>query len=123
MNVTEMLICKAKTETGVEVNGFIHPDSFSKKVYWYLSAIDDDCFMVTYLIDPSTIRRVTPAVDKNGKRIFEGEFVKVTGKRDGRLYFEISTMSWMIRFYEPDKYEPLCYYQSSDLELIEEPKL
>lgn len=119
---TDMLLCKANTIDGEQVEGWIYPTRSRGNKEWMLR-IDTGHHIEQVDIDPSTIRRVTPAVDKNGKRIFEGDKVRLNcdypdlENEELVINWDIDSMTWCAGAY------CLCSFEPDDLELIEEPKL
>lgn len=90
----EILFKAKRWSDGKWVYGDLNHLQDSVIIHWY----NNGC-RVADEVDPSTVCQYTGLTDKNGKKIFEGDVLKIAKKSDGiGAYFflrlNIRSMSW-----------------------------
>lgn len=90
----EILFKAKRWRDGKWVYGDLNNLQDSVIIHWY----NNGC-RVSDEVDPSTVCQYTGLTDKNGKKIFEGDVLKIAKKSDGLgAYFfprlNIRSMSW-----------------------------
>ena len=76
MSQREILFKAKRTDNGEWVEGYL----WSKRTIGYTSPVGNTDEIV---IDPETVCQYTGLTDKNGKKIFEGDILRIAKKSDG----------------------------------------
>lgn len=76
---------------------------------------NEDCYLMEALFNEIELMQFTGLCDKNGKKIFEGDILKVYAKLVGKIEFVDAT--FFIR-YSKNSYEELNMFYAEEIEII-----